>query len=43
VLKVAPFLLDAELSQLEEASAKPSDQIIVHLNIEVIQQVLQVI
>ena len=42
VLKVDTFPLDAELSPLEEASAKPSDQIIIHLTIEVIHHVLQV-
>ena len=40
---MAPFELDAKLMYLEEASAKLSDQIIVHFITEVIQQVLQVI
>jgi hypothetical protein len=43
VLKVAPFLLDADLSHVEGAFAKPSDRIIVDPTIRVIHQVLQVI
>ena len=40
---MVPFQLDAELSPIEETSSNPSDQIIVHLTIEVIHQGFQVI